>query len=106
MQLLQLQAIPSQFLRTTIANQDCSLKIYQRRYGLFFDLYANDVLVIGGVLCHDRVRLVVSEYLGFVGDFTFVDSRGTDDPVYTGLSDRFQLWYLSADDLTTLGLVG
>jgi hypothetical protein len=51
------------------------------------------------VLCHDRVRLVRSAYLGFVGDLAFVDTQGHADPQYQDLGSRFVLAYLEPLEL-------
>ena len=92
--------LPSQQLQIQLADQACTINIYQNNYGLFVDVYSNDVLIVAGVLALDRTRLVRYAYLGFTGDFVFLDTQnGNADPVYTGLGDRFQLLYLEADDL-------
>jgi hypothetical protein len=55
--------------------------------------------------CLNRKRLLVNrQYLGFVGDFMFVDTQpppGTngEDPQWEGLGTRFQLVYIEAADL-------
>ncbi|MNT60795.1 hypothetical protein D3C72_1984020 [compost metagenome] len=51
------------------------------------------------VLCHDRVRLVRSAYLGFFGDLTFVDIQGHADPQHEDLGSRFVLAYLEPLEL-------
>ena len=99
MQIIPLQAIPNQTLTTQLANQSVSLNIYQMAYGLFVDVYVNDVLIIAGVIAENLNRIVRSLYLGFVGDLAFIDTQGTTDPIYTGLGDRYQLAYLEESDL-------
>lgn len=100
MLVIPIQPLPSQTVDVVLNEQACSIKIYQRSTGLFVDLDVQDVLVIGGVIAHDRNRIVRSDYLGFVGDIAFVDMQGTDDPDYTGLGDRFILAYFFPDELT------
>jgi hypothetical protein len=92
-------SIPAQVLSTTLAGQRCRLRIYQRSVGLFMDVYVDDVLVIGGVICHNVNLVVRDPYLGFVGDFAFLDQQGADDPYYTGLGTRFLLAYMEAGQL-------
>lgn len=99
MQTIPTIATPSQTLSVTLAAQPCKINVYQTTQGLFLDLYVNDVLIIGGVICENANRIVRSLYLGFVGDLMFFDTQGTDDPVYTGLGARWQLIYLAASDL-------
>lgn len=106
MQLIPLQAVPNQTVSCQLAGQQCLIKVYARRYGLFVDLYLNGSLLIGGVIAENLNRIVRSTYLGFQGDLIFADSQGASDPVWTGLGSQYELLYLSAADLTTLWLVG
>ena len=75
------------------------MNIYQKITGLYMDLYVDNALVIGGVICEDRNRIVRSKYLGFIGDFMFYDNHGKSDPTYDGLGNRYTLLYLEATDL-------
>lgn len=100
MLVIPIQPLPSQTIDVVLNEQPCSIKIYQRSTGLYVDLDVRDVLVIGGVIAHDRNRIVRSDYLGFIGDIAFVDMQGTEDPVYTGLGDRFILAYFFPNELT------
>lgn len=91
--VLPLAPEPSQSVTVTIGDQRMTLDVYQKRFGLFVDVYVNDALVIGGVLARNLLKIVRSAYLGFVGDVFFYDTQGTDDPVYSGLGDRFVFLY-------------
>jgi hypothetical protein len=110
MQTVPLQSVPAQTIKTTLDSQTVELDIYTRRYGMFMDIYVNGVLEIGGVICQNLNRIIRSAYLnrnvGFAGDFVWNDSQGSTDPVFTGLGSRYQLFYLSADDLAALGISG
>lgn len=90
---IPLQAVKSQTVAVQLGGQSCRIKVHTRTFGLFVDLYVNDALVIGGVLALNNNRIVRSAYLGFTGDLYFWDTQGSDDPDYTGLSDRFELLY-------------
>lgn len=92
-QIIPLLAVPSQTLSVTLASQPCLINVYQRSTGLFFDLYLNGEPILTAVHCHDRVLLIRYGYLGFVGDFSFFDTQGTNDPYYTGFSGRYFLAY-------------
>lgn len=94
MQIIPLQATPSQQVTALLGGQYVQIDVKQRRTGLFATVYLDDALVVANVICQDRNRLVRSTYLGFAGDLAFVDMRGADDPTYDGLGDRFQLVYL------------
>lgn len=102
MQIILLNATPSQTLAILLGGQSCQLNVYQKTTGLFMDVSVTTKtppLIIGGVICQNENRIVRDLYLGFIGDFIFKDTQGNSDPDYTGLGDRFQLVYLEASDL-------
>src|SRR5690242_3617832 len=106
MQNVPLQAVPNQILNVTLGGQPCTLKVYEKFYGLYVDVYVNGALIVGGVIGQNLNRVVRSTYLGFVGDLMFADAQGEEDPDYAGLGSRFFLLYLTTDDLASLGLTG
>ena len=101
MQIIPLNAVANQTLAILLGGQACQLNIFQKSTGMFMDVYVDGGLtpIITGVVCQNENRIVRSLYLGFIGDFVFKDTQGSDDPVYTGLGDRWQLVYLEASDL-------
>lgn len=94
---IPLAATPSQRLSVVLAQQNCGLALYQKRTGLYLDLYVAGNLIMAGVLCRNLVYLVREAYLGFSGDLAFVDIAGSDDPQYAGLGTRWQLLYVGAN---------
>lgn len=108
MLIVPLQSVPSQKIITTLAGQTVNLNVYQRRYGLYIDVYVANVIEIGAVVCQNLNRIIRDRYLnvaaGFEGDFAFFDTQGSDDPIFTGLGNRFQLAWLSPEDLAAAGL--
>src|SRR6185312_13883234 len=94
MLIVPLQPVPSQSVSVVLGNQNCRIDVGQKSTGLFIDLYVNDVLIIGGVICENLNRIVRNKYFGFVGDLVFIDNEGTNDPDYTGLGSRYSLAYL------------
>jgi hypothetical protein len=102
---IPLQAVPSQTVNVNLNNQSCTINVYQKGPGgpfgpnMYLDLLVNDALIIGGVLCRNLKAIVISAYLGFVGDLTFYDTQGTSNPTYAGLGSRFVLNYLAPSDL-------
>lgn len=111
-QIVPLQATPSQQFTITLNDQSCNIRLYtkqlfvpistniptdpplyQQETLLFLDLFVNDSLVIGGVLCQNQSLIVRNTYLGFEGDIAFFDMQGGDDPQYTGLGSRWILVY-------------
>jgi len=99
MQQIPLAAVPAQTLSVVLDGQACSLSVYQRRTGLFFDLLFAGVAVCTTVLCQNLAPLLVQQYSGFIGTFTFFDTQGDTAPVYPGLGSRYQLLYIGASDL-------
>lgn len=99
MQIVPTDPLPSQRFTISLSNQACQIEIYQKMQGLFMNLYVNDGLIIGGVICLNQVRIVRDLYLGFLGDLFFNDNQGSDDPIYTGLGNRFSLVYVPPSEL-------
>lgn len=104
MQTVPLQPIPNQTLQVQLGGQACTLNVVQFQYGLFMDVYVGGTLIVAGVICLNGNLVVRSAYLGFSGDFEFVDTQGSADPVYTGLGGRFQLLYLTSAEIAAAGL--
>ena len=102
MQLVPLNTLPNQTVAIQLNGQSCTLNVYQKSAGLFMDVLVNDVLIIGGVLCENLNRIVRSAYLGFIGDFAFVDTQGSLDPYYASIGTRFYLLYFNAGELSAL----
>jgi hypothetical protein len=98
MQVIPIQSVPTQTFAVVLAGQPCRINIYQRTTGLFADLYVNDALIIGGVICRDNVLIVRDAYLGFTGDLAFFDTAGQDDPEPSGLGSRWVLCYIETTD--------
>lgn len=119
MQIVNVSANPNQTLQIVLAGQNCSIELrtldgYAITDTVSFDgaqPYLAFTLDVSGVSitrtqnCLNRKRLLINrQYLGFVGDFMFVDTQpppGTngDDPQWEGLGTRFQLVYIEAADL-------
>ncbi len=94
--IVPLLATPSQTLSVRLGGQACKVHVYAKATGVYLDLYAADVLVVGGVACRNGVRVVRDAYLGFTGDLAFVDTQGDEDPQYAGLGSRWILSYVDA----------
>jgi len=95
-QIVPITDQPNQTFNVTLGGQPCTIKLYQTAtQGLFCDLYVNNTLIIGGVICENLNRIVRSAYLGFVGDLFWNDTQGSSDPSYPGLGTRYQFCYLN-----------
>lgn len=99
MQVIPLQAIANQVVNVTLGGQNCTIVLFQRDTGLFCNVYIDNVLVIGGVICQNINRIVRDVYLGFVGDLIFEDLQGDADPQYAGLGSRWVLCYVTPAEI-------
>jgi hypothetical protein len=113
MQVIPLSPIPAQNFQIVLGGQNCAISLYiQNGYdfddltletpetNLYFDLAYNGIEVTTTAICLNQKRLLINrQYLGFVGDFMFVDTRGTNDPEFAGLGTRYVLLYLTPADL-------
>jgi hypothetical protein len=113
--VVPLAAVASQTLTVTLSNQACRIDVFGKQIyvpqdpiggiatdppvyvlvaPVFLDLYVNNVLIIGGVLCLNEVKIVRNTYLGFIGDLYFYDTLGLGvDPLVEGLGQRWVLLY-------------
>jgi hypothetical protein len=99
MLIIPLTAVPAQTVEVILVQQSCRITVRQKSTGMYLDLYKSGALLIGGVICQDRNRIVRDAYFGFIGDLCFLDNEGREDPVFTGLGVRFSLAYLEVADL-------
>lgn len=113
MQVVPLNAVPSQTFQITLDGQACALSVYTKtgydltdgtlsttEAQLYADISYNGVTLTTTAVCLNEKRLLINrQYLGFAGDFMFVDTQGADDPQYAGLGTRWLLLYLEVADL-------
>lgn len=97
--IVPLQAVPNQTLAITLARQAAQIAVRQNGDNVYFDLKLGDEYIVRTRICRDRQRLLLDvRYRGFVGDFSFVDTQGTDDPDFAGLGSRWLLVYLGVGE--------
>lgn len=119
MQIVPLAPNPNQTLQIVLAGQNCSIELRtldgyavtdnvdfsDTQPYLAFSLDVAGVSITRTQNCLNLKRLLINrQYLGFVGDFMFVDTQpdpvtGFADPQFEGLGTRWQLVYLEASDL-------
>lgn len=120
MQVISLGAKPSQTLQFVVAGQNCQMSVYTldgydyndptlqtpKEY-IAVDFAYNGVQMTNTQNALNLARLLKNrQYLGFVGDFMFIDTQappGTsgEAPQWEGLGSRWLLLYLEASDLPT-----
>ena len=96
---IPIRAVPNQLLSVAVGGQNCQLKLAQKESGLFCSVYVDNILLIGGVVCQNKNRILRDAYFQFVGDLAFYDLQGESDPDYLRLGTRFLLLYLEASDI-------
>lgn len=113
MLVVPLSEVPSQTLQIVLGGQNVQAAIYTKdgydftdptletpNTNIYVDLAYNGIVLTTTQISLDQKRLLLNrQYLGFVGDFIFIDTQGFDDPQWTGLGSRWLLLYLEATDL-------
>ena len=99
MQIIPLLPEYSQTQTITLGGQSCKINVYQTSTGLFLDLYVGTQAIVTGALCRDRNLIVRLDYLGFIGDLSFVDLQGSMDPNTSLIGTRWILVYFDPADL-------
>jgi hypothetical protein len=98
--VIPLQPIPAQAFNVTLGGQSCRIVLYQKGSAFYMDLTAAGNVVVQGRMVLNNVWIVRYAYLGLVGDLVMFDTQGTDDsPSYDGLGARYQLYYLTPDEI-------
>jgi hypothetical protein len=98
--VIPLQAAPSQSFNVTLNGQACQIALYQKGELFYIDLSIGSKVIRQGRMVRNATRLVRYAYLGFIGDLVMFDTQGHSDPTYDGLGVRYQLYYLSPDELS------
>lgn len=124
MQVIPVSSVPSQTFSVPLSGQAVQISLYTLGEGesqsLYIDVNSNGEQIITGRACkaysglpNTVPRLVMTgrRYLGFQGDFVFIDTQASAnnavlDPQYSGLGSRWQLLYLSEADLVAGGYPG
>ena len=115
--VIPLVGVASQTLSITLGNQPCNIDVFTKHiqvpleteipttpppYGVidpvFLNLRVNDEPVLGGVLARNNVALVRGFCAAgpvFVGELSFGDTEGNEEPQWPGLGTRWKLYYWS-----------
>lgn len=91
--VIPLSALASQLLNVTLGGRQGRLWVRQLGSGLYLDLWIDQTRVVAGCLCQDRVPIVLDPACALQGELAFADQLGTDDPDFTGLAERYPLFY-------------
>ncbi|HHH3032952.1 TPA: hypothetical protein ACPZXY_004694 [Serratia marcescens] len=94
-----LKPLKSQRFTVSLNNQACEIRLAQRTTGLYIDLAVNGTPCLQGVLCLNGNKIVRYGYLPFAGELFFADLAGNADPEWSGLGERFKLYYLAPEEM-------
>lgn len=112
MQQLDIQPVPNQQMSAVLGGQQVNLKVYalpQRAQtgagagdflpaALFMDVSVSNTPICSCIPAMNLNKIVRGQG-GFIGDFVFQDTQGSNDPTYDGLGSRYLLQYLEAADV-------
>ena len=100
---IPLQAVPNQTVAVQLGGQNVNLNVYTTsRWGLFMDVYSGGSAIATGVSCQNLDPVINAPYLGFAGDFVWLDNTGNGtNPTYDGIGTDYSLIYLTAADLAS-----
>ncbi|MGN6312847.1 MAG: phage baseplate plug family protein [Rhodanobacteraceae bacterium] len=97
---IPLQPIPAQTFNVSLGGQPCRIALYKKGDFFYMDLTVNNTVVLQGRMVLNGAWIVRYAYLGLSGDLVMFDTQGTNDgPTYDGLGSRYQLYYLTADEI-------
>ncbi|MCW6569815.1 phage baseplate plug family protein [Yersinia ruckeri] len=99
MNVITLENKKSQSVFVTLDGQSCLIRLIQRDSFMYMDLTVGGNPIMQGVPCLYANKIVRYKYLGFRGDLFFLDNEGKNDPVWTELTDRFPLYYITEAEL-------
>jgi len=98
--VIPLQPIPAQAFNVSLDGQPCRIALYQKGDYFYMNLTVNNVTVVQARMVLNSVWIVRYAYLGLIGDLVMFDTMGdADGPTYDGLGSRYQLYYLTLDEL-------
>ena len=86
-------AIPNQEFSVVLDGQNCVIALRQLAECLYADLTVDDVPVFRGRVCGLYVPLNLYRSQYFRGSLWFADTKGSGNPTYEGLNDRWLLCY-------------
>lgn len=96
--IVPLSAIPAQNFQIILDKQDCEITVYTKNTGLFLNLAVGGKTVQSGAIIIEGVSIIQTPNSLFTGALIVHDLWGEDNPVYTGLGDRWVLAYYSANE--------
>lgn len=104
---IPISAIANQEFQIVLDDQNCTIHLYQLGDYFYLDLYVGDNTIIEGAIVQPKCGIVPSP-TDFKGQLYIVDEQNTpaqpDLPNLEELGTRFNLYYLTADEVTEFEL--
>lgn len=93
---------PNQELNIVLDDQNCTIQVRQMGDYCYMTLTVDDEIIIENAIMMPLQRIIQNNPKNFAGNFVIIDTQGDastqENPVYTGFSDRFKLYYLTASE--------
>ena len=104
---IPISAIANQEFQIVLDDQNCTIHLYQLGDYFYLDLYVADATIIEGAIVQPKCGIVPGP-TDFKGQLYIVDEQNTpaqpDLPNLEELGTRFNLYYLTADEVTEFEL--
>ena len=108
MQIVPLQPVPAQVFDIALDGKTFTLNVYTKKQydwptrlstlAIYLDIAINGTAILQGALALTDVPIIRSQYLLQNADLCFFDQLGNENPVWTGLGDRWGLMYYNVSD--------
>lgn len=90
--IVTLDKFPNQSIKVELDGKDCNLTFITRDGKLYLDEFSvNGINIINGIVCLNGNNLL--SLSKFKGKLYFKDTQGDEDPYFSGLNDRWLLFY-------------
>lgn len=97
MKIIPLIPIQDQQLAIILDNQNCTIRVYQRKEFMYFDLYLDEIPIVQGARCvYGMWQLQYTN--AFKGNFIWVNSS-YEDPNYMKFSESNFLAFITQDEI-------
>lgn len=88
-----------------LGEQNCTITVRQIGGYLFFTLWLDDTLIAENAIILPSVYTLQSKAAAFSGNFLMLDTKDAeqrDTPAWSGLGDRWRLYWLSPETMAEL----
>lgn len=105
---IPLSPLPNQEFMIVLGKHNCTINIYQRGQHMFLDLFVANQAIQQGALVRPKASLITVSSSLFTGQLRVIDKERApleqESPNYLELGSRFELYYLSDEEVAQIGL--